>query len=65
VRGRRHAQGRVLAVDSRRRFERIAVVRDSRYAGSSGCLPEGVDTQALTQVMSIGVRAYKPNGNGK
>jgi len=46
-------------------FERIEVVRENRYTGSSGCLPEGVDTQALTQVTSLGVRAYKPNGNGK
>jgi arsenite methyltransferase len=46
-------------------FKRIEVVRENRYTGSSGCLPEGVDPKALTQVMSLGVRAYKPMANGQ
>ena len=41
-------------------FERIEVLREVRYTGTGGCLPEGVDEKALTQVLSLGVRAYKP-----
>jgi SAM-dependent methyltransferase len=40
-------------------FEDVEVVRQSRYAGSSGCAPAGVDEASLAKVLSIGVRARK------
>ena len=41
-------------------FTDVEVLRESRYAAGASCAPSGVDPAALSQVISLGVRARKP-----